>query len=263
MLNSTAITATAITTTEYRGLQQAYDHFNFELLDGKLPDVMITLQRRANSYGHFSPDQFSSRAGNFVKHELNLNPDGFRDRSDEQICSTLAHEMVHVWQEVFGKPSKGGYHNRQWAEQMKAIGLQPSATGLPGGKETGPQVSHYILADGRFARAYSALATTGWKLNLESARQRGQLNGGQPNGDQPSGGKDGSKTKFTCLRCGANCWGKSSLEVDCRLCGLPLVSEAQMQATAQMRAAAQAQPETPAIPALTYSPTGGADVPTG
>jgi hypothetical protein len=90
--------------------------------------------------------------------------------------------MVHVWQAVFGKPSKGGYHNRQWAEQMKAIGLQPSATGVPGGKETGPQVSHYILADGRFARAYSALATTGWKLNLESACQGGQLNGGQPKG---------------------------------------------------------------------------------
>ena len=263
-MNLTAITATAITPIEYCGLQQVYDHLNFELFNSKLPDVMITLQRRVNSYGHFSPDRFSSRAGNFVKHELNLNPDGFRDRSDEQICGTLAHEMVHVWQEVFGKPSKGGYHNRQWAEQMKAIGLQPSATGLPGGKETGPQVSHYILADGRFARAYSALATTGWKLNLESARgQSGQLNGGLANGGQPSGGKDGSKTKFTCLRCGANCWGKSSLEVDCRLCGLPLVSEAQMQAMAQMRAAAQAQPETPAIPALTYSPTGGVDVPTG
>jgi SprT-like family len=168
MLNSAAIAATAITPIEYCGLQQAYDHFNFELFDGKLPDVMITLQHRANSYGHFSPDRLSGRAGNLVKHELNLNPDGFRDRSDEQICSTLAHEMVHAWQEVFGKPSKGGYHNREWAEQMKAIGLQPSASGLPGGNETGPQVSHYILADGRFARAYSTLATTGWKLNLES-----------------------------------------------------------------------------------------------
>ena len=253
---------------EYCGLQQAYDHFNLDLFNGKLPDVMITLQHRANSYGHFSPDRFSSRTGNFVKHELNLNPDGFRDRSDEQICGTLAHEMVHVWQEVFGKPSKCGYHNREWAKKMKAIGLQPSATDLPGDKETGPQMSHYILADGRFARAYSALATTGWKLNLESAA-RGvsltgvSLKGGQPSGGQPNGRKDGSKTKFTCPRCGVNCWGKSSLEVDCRLCGLPLMSEAQMQATAQMRAAAQAQLETPAIAALTDSPTGGVDVPTG
>jgi hypothetical protein len=223
MLNLTPTTATAITPIEYCVLQQAYDHFNFELFGGRLPDLMITLQRRANSYGHFSADRFSSRAGDFKKHELNLNPDGFPSRSDEEACGTLVHEMVHVWQEVFGKPSKGGYHNRQWAEQMKAIGLQLSASGLPGGKETGPHVSHYILADGRFARAYAELATTGWKLNLESARQWGQFNGGQPSGGQPNGGKDGSKTKFTCLRCGANCWGKSSLEVDCRLWTAPRV----------------------------------------
>ena len=167
-MNLTELTATATTPIEYCGLQQAYDHFNVELFNGKVPGVMITLQRKANSYGHFSPDRFASRTGDFKKHELNLSPDGFRGRSDEEACGTLVHEMVHVWQEVFCKPTKGGYHNRQWAEQMKAIGLQPSASGLPGDKETGPQMSHYILADGRFARAYAELATTGWKLNLES-----------------------------------------------------------------------------------------------
>ena len=70
---------------------------------------------------------------------------------------------------------------------MKAIGLQPSATDLPGDKETGPQMSHYILADGRFARAYSALATTGWKLNLESAARGVSLTGVSLKGGQPSG----------------------------------------------------------------------------
>jgi hypothetical protein len=58
MFNSTEITVTAITPIEYCGLQQAYDHFNFELLDGKLPDVMITLQRHAHSPDYFSPDGF-------------------------------------------------------------------------------------------------------------------------------------------------------------------------------------------------------------
>jgi hypothetical protein len=53
MSNSTAITETAIA-LKYCWSQQAYDHFNLELLDGKLPDVMITLHRRAYSYGHFS-----------------------------------------------------------------------------------------------------------------------------------------------------------------------------------------------------------------
>ena len=37
--------------------------------------------------------------------------------------------MTHVWQHQHGKPSSRGYHNREWAAKMKAIGLQPSNTG--------------------------------------------------------------------------------------------------------------------------------------
>ena len=52
----------AITPVEYSGHQEAYDHFNGELFDGKLPDVFITYQRKARSYGHFSPNRFISDA---------------------------------------------------------------------------------------------------------------------------------------------------------------------------------------------------------
>ena len=58
--------------------------------------------------------------------------------------------MVHLWQHIFGKPSRGRYHNVQWAKKMKEIGLYPSDTGEAGGKETGDKVSHYIINDGRF-----------------------------------------------------------------------------------------------------------------
>jgi len=30
--------------------------------------------------------------------------------------------MVHDWQKEFGKPGRGRYHNREWAEKMKEIG---------------------------------------------------------------------------------------------------------------------------------------------
>lgn len=84
----------AITPVEYGGLQEAYDHFNKELFEGKLPNCFITYQRKAHSAGYFSPDRFSGRTGH--KHELALNPDGFIGQSDLQICQTLGHEMVHV-----------------------------------------------------------------------------------------------------------------------------------------------------------------------
>jgi predicted SprT family Zn-dependent metalloprotease len=85
--------------------------------------------RLANSHGYFAADRFTARSGEFRRHELALNPDGFIGQSDAQVCQTLVHEQVHLWQHAFGKPSGRGYHNTEWAAKMKAVGLQPSSTG--------------------------------------------------------------------------------------------------------------------------------------
>jgi SprT-like family len=220
----------AITPVEYSGLQEAYDHFNRELFDGQLPDVFITYQRHANSAGHFSPDRFAARVGKFGKHELALNPDGFIGRSDKQICSTLGHEQHHVWQQAHGKPSPRGYHNKEWAAKMKANGLQPSSTGMVGGRETGQRMTHYIVDGGKFDRAFDKLKAIGWKLNLQSAHRAG-----------PTKGKD-SKTKFTCSSCGQNAWGKPDLAIACLLCEI------------QMRAADAVVIAAPAAPDISYDP---------
>jgi len=200
----------AITPVEYSGLQMAYDHFNEVLFGGTLVDVFITYQRHAHSRGHFSADRFSGRTAAFERHELALNPDYFIGRSDEEITSTLVHEMAHVWQQQHGKPPSRGYHDKQWAAKMKEVGLQPSNTGAVGGKETGQQMSHYVVPDGRFANAFAALAMTEWKLNLESAHRPG-----------PDGGRK-SKTKFTCSNCGQNAWGKPDLAVTCTPCRMEM-----------------------------------------
>jgi len=77
-------------------LQVAYDHFNAELFEGMLVDVFITYQRQAHSRGYFSPNRFSGRIDECGRHELALNPDHFIDRSDEEIASTLVHEMTQL-----------------------------------------------------------------------------------------------------------------------------------------------------------------------
>jgi SprT-like family len=197
----------AITPTEYGGLQVAYDHFNRALFGSGLPDVFITYQRHAHSKGYFSPDRFSGRIGELGKHELALNPDAFIDRTDKLITSTLVHEMVHVWQHAFGKPSARGYHNKEWAAKMKSVGLQPSNTGAVGGKETGQQMTHYIIPGGSFSQSYDKLAAAGWKLNLQSA-------------PRPGGTKaPSSKVKSTCPTCGGNAWSKPNYQLACVACG--------------------------------------------
>ena len=55
-------TTAAITITEYQSFQEAYDFFNRELFGGTLPQVLVTLQRHAKTYGYFSPQRFSGRA---------------------------------------------------------------------------------------------------------------------------------------------------------------------------------------------------------
>lgn len=207
----------AYTSVEYPTLQQAFAYFNVELFAGELPNLFITYQRKSHSAGYFSPNRFAGRSGKFARDELALNPDSFINRSDEWICSTLVHEMCHAWQEHRGTPSARGYHNKQWAAKMKSVGLQPSNTGMVGGKETGQHMSDYVIVGGRFSQSFKKLAKTGWKLNLQSAARPGKE--ARPNN---------SKTKFSCQGCEVtqNCWGKPDLDVICGRCRTKMVATA-------------------------------------
>jgi predicted SprT family Zn-dependent metalloprotease len=202
--------ADRITPVEYSGPQEAFDHFDRELFDGTLPDVFITYQRKARSHGYFAADRFSGRGGGERRHhEVALNPDAFIGQTDKQICQTLVHEMHHLWQHTGGKPAPRSYHNKEWAAKMKANGLQPSSTGMVGGKETGQHMADYVIPGGRFETAYEKLAATDWKLNLESAHRPG------PKGAGPNT----NKSKFSCeADCGQNAWGKPSLDTVCVPC---------------------------------------------
>jgi hypothetical protein len=85
-----------------------------------------------------------------------LNPDAFIGQTDKQICQTLVHEMHHLWQHTGGEPAPRSYHSKEWAAKMKANGLQPSSTGMVGGKETDGRALEFGQAD-RGRRPYRGL----------------------------------------------------------------------------------------------------------
>ena len=117
--------------------------------------------------------------------------------------------MPRAADSAWHRAEAGVYHNKDFAAQMKREaqrGLHPSNTGAPGGKETGAQMSHFIIPGGAFEQSYDRLEAKGWKLNLQSAVSAG-----------PRGGRK-NKTKFTCPFCGANAWGKESLFPVCGAC---------------------------------------------
>lgn len=236
---------TSIPTTDtYRELQEAYDFFNRTLFNSRLPSCLITLQREKRTQGYFSSNRFVARDSKLYTDEIAMNPSYFGICPIEETLSVLVHEMVHLDQEHNGKPGRGRYHNRQWAEWMINIGLYPSSTGLEGGSKTGDQMSHYIVSNGQFDKFCKELMTKDFTLTWIDrfppvTQSAISLHGGLSfspveDEDDALGNPDAAdhfealvfkpieekqtRFKFTCPECKTNAWGKKSLVVLCGIC---------------------------------------------
>ena len=120
------------------------------------------------------------------------------------------------WQHHFGKPSRNGYHNRQWADTMDAIGLCPSSTGQPDDSRTGQRVSHYIASGGPFDQACARLLARGFTLSWHD-RTREDAGDTKPTN---------TRMKCTCPACRVNAWAKPSIVLVCGSCHIALKAEA-------------------------------------
>ena len=203
------------TTETYTELQKAYDFFNQALFANQLPSCLITLQRRSRTYGYFSAKRFQhTQAGTFAD-EIAMNPDHFKTESLQKVLSTLVHEMVHLQQAYFGKPSRKGYHNREWASMMKTVGLIASSTGEPGGNQVGQCVSHYIETGGQFEKTCQTLINNGFKLSWADTL-----------GDQRKTiTSTPGRWRYHCKQCGLIAWAKPKTTLICGTCKQPLWGE--------------------------------------
>lgn len=148
----------------YAELQQAYSHFNARLFGGQLPVCLLTLQRKKNTFGYFSPRRFANQVGGMTD-EIAMNPTFFAVVPLTETMQTLVHEMCHLWQYHFGNPGRGRYHNDEWANKMESMGLMPSSTGHPGGARTGDCMADYAMQGGPFLQACEALLTQSFKIS--------------------------------------------------------------------------------------------------
>jgi hypothetical protein len=190
----------------YQGFYIAYDFFNNAMFRPVLPDCLITMQRSKRSRGYFVGERFGHRRGTEIVDEIALNPRTFIDRTDREIISTLVHEMVHLWQFHYGKPGRRGYHNKQWAAKMNEVGLVPSHTGEPGGKQTGQSMSHYIQDDGLYDTKWNELAGTGYVLEYQDRIGVRPIN------------PRAIKVRYACPLCSIHVWGKPELRILCAEC---------------------------------------------
>jgi predicted SprT family Zn-dependent metalloprotease len=198
----------------YSALVSAYSFFNRELFQGKLPSGMLLLHNKPGSLGYYSAERYDLKEGGKPTDAIALNPKHFKGRTTEESLSTLVHEMCHQYEFQVVSHKKKSYHDRSWASVMKSIGLYPSDTAQPGGKETGWRVSHYVVKDGPFQIACRKLIAKGCKIAYTEV-----------GGDGQRTQKKKDRIKFTCGTCGLNAWAKPDALLDCRDCQKPMEAE--------------------------------------
>lgn len=218
----------AVTIQQFNTLEDLFSYYNTLLFDGELPACLVTLSHHRGSHGTFAPERWRDVQTQEKVHEITLNPDSM-SRPDKQWHSTLVHEMVHLWQEVYGKPSRQCYHNKEWAAKMEAIGLMPSDTGAAGGKKTGQSMTHYIIERGLFDDAFENIgAQYLYSLKLPYQPSYPMIDFGLPAPKDPeeqdeeteNEGKQkrsGTRIKYSCF-CENNVWGKPDLRMICLEC---------------------------------------------
>lgn len=222
-----------------QALYRAFDHFNSALFGGELRRPVITICSHKRANGYFRPLHFFPRGGKYpahpapdtpAYHEISIRPESMPGRSDLEILSTLVHEMAHQWQQDFGHPSRNGYHNTEWANKMREIGLEPTSAGqcdrrnpalseadrlrAPIGKATGQRMSHFIIPGARFEYLSRPLLSGGFALPLHSMEIFTGAGKRKPRV---------SKVCFACPQCGAKAWGKPDSKLICGRCNKPML----------------------------------------
>ncbi|WP_366142237.1 SprT-like domain-containing protein [uncultured Tateyamaria sp.] len=174
-----------------------------------------------------------------------MNPAYFAILTIENNLSTMAHEMVHLWQFHHGKPSRRGYHNKEWALKMEGIGLIPSDTGRVGGKKVGQSMDHYILENGPFSEVCAKLITQDFRLSWLDCFPAIDPANPPEKKDRPDDGTDeaedliekysldaqgdevaealtlpakknsSNRAKYRCPTCEVQVWGKPGLTILC------------------------------------------------
>lgn len=243
---------------QVNSFQWLYDHFNEELFNSSLPDVMLNFSRRkgmvsffkAKEWYDYEEDEHGEEMMRDEYGEISLNPDKL-DKEPLVTCSYIVREMVHVWQSLYGVPSKcKGYHNKEWANEMMRVGLTPVSQDKPG-KQTGMKVFHTIEFDGKYSTVFSKIPPRKYlpfkttvpireelkaQMILESINKKREEEGEEPleeliEFEERNGlvinmagieekRHDNAKNKFTyqCPGCHTKVWGKDGIDLICGAC---------------------------------------------
>jgi len=108
-----------------RTMYEWYDLLNEGFFDSKVPTPLISFkQDHRNTCGYYVPGRNEIGA----RENINLPPEHLH-RPLPELLLTLTHEMVHAWDEKWGRPGKGNYHSKSCRAKMDEIGIPCDSRG--------------------------------------------------------------------------------------------------------------------------------------
>lgn len=107
-----------------RTLYRFFDLLNERFFDAKLATPLLSFKRQKRQCGHY----VNGRNEIGALENINISADHLADPLAE-VLETLAHEMIHSYQQNYGKPGKRNYHNKQCQTKMDEIGIPCTTRG--------------------------------------------------------------------------------------------------------------------------------------
>ena len=196
-------------------LNKVFDLLNEEFFENTLSRPTITIQSTPKAYGHFTlnDDTWVSTIGS--THEINIGA-GTLARPIEDICATMLHEMIHLFNYTQGIQdcSRGNtYHNKRFKQAAEERGLIVSHSEKYGWSHTKPSdaLLDFVLLNGLTDILISRNENYGFFVG-----KTGTHNG--TDATPPAPPRTSSTRKYICPCCGMSVRATSIVRIACIDC---------------------------------------------
>lgn len=198
-------------------LEKIFRGLNAHFFAGEeIAEPIITIQNTPNAYGHVTVAKTWQAKGE-DRHELNIGA-GTLDRPIENICATMLHEMVHLYNLEHGVKdcSRGGtYHNKKFKEEAERRGLIIEHDSRIGWSITTPGDR---LLDFIIDRGWTEIDMNRGMSWISIGKITGTGGRSTAGGDEPTAKKKSSTRKYQCPKCGNSCRATKELNLICGDC---------------------------------------------
>ena len=200
-------------------LNKIFDLLNVEYFENALSRPTITIQSTPKAYGHFSLSEntWVSKLGG--THEINIGA-GTLSRPIEEICTTMLHEMIHLYNYTNGVQdcSRGNtYHNKRFKEAAEAHGLTVKHSDKYGWSHTSPteKLIDFVIENQLSDILLNRNEPTGFFVG-----KTGTHNGGINTTNPP---RTSSTRKYACPVCGMSVRATRTVRIACIDCNEQMI----------------------------------------